>query len=134
MEIVELVKSESNDGYTLFISKKPVAAKEAAFYVAKDQSKWLVDFEMAMRILDSGRICYKYQRMGRTRYVLVYPEDSRCVINGTVYVIGEFMIMKDQEELAGLTQDEMQDAVSEYNSRSVILQVAGKSLSAYEIG
>ena len=44
------------------------------------------------------------------------------------------MIMKDQEGLAGLTQDEMQDAVSEYNSRSVILQVAGKSLSAYEIG
>ncbi len=134
MEMVELIKREGNDGYTTLVSRKPVTAKEAAFYVAKDKSYWLVDYEMAMRIIDGGRICYKYQRMGRTRYVIVYPEDSRCVINGTAYVIGEFMIMKDQEGLAGLTQDEMQDAVSEYNSRSVILQVAGKSLSAYEIG
>ena len=134
MEIVELVKSESNDGYTLFISKKPVAANEAAFYVAKDQTKWLVDFEMAMRILDSGRICYKYQPMGRTEYIIIYPEDSRCVIDGEAYIIGEFMLMGLRDGLVGLTQEEMQEAISEYNSRSVTLQVAGKSIAAYEIG
>ena len=134
MEIVELVKRESNDGYTTLVSRKPVTAQEAAFYVAKDTSHWLVDCEMAMRIIDSGRICYKYQRMGRTKYVIVYPEDSRCVIDGIAYIIGEFMIMKLEEGLVGLTQEEMQDALSEYNSRSVLLQIAGKSLAAYEIG
>lgn len=134
MEIVRLVKIEKEDGYVTLVSQKPVETKEAAFYVAKDKTCWLVDHEMAMRIIDAGRICYKYQRMGRTGYVIIYPEDSRCVIDGTAYIIGEFMIMGLKNGLIGLNQEEMQEAVTEYNSRSVILQVAGKAIAAYEIG
>lgn len=134
MEIVGLVKKENKDGYTTLVSRKPVEATEAAFYVAKDKSKWIVDHEMAMRIIDNGRICYKYQRMGKSRYVIVYPEDSRCVIDGTAYIIGEFMIMGLDKSLVCMNQEEMQEAISEYNSRSVILNIAGKSMAAYEIG
>ena len=134
MEIVELVKRESNDGYTTLVSRKPVTAQEAAFYVAKDTSKWLLDFEMAMRILDQGRICYKYEPMGKSGYVIIYPEDSLCIVNGVRYIIGEFMILGLKPDLAGMTQEEMQEAVSEYNSRCIMLNIAGRSHAAYEIG
>ena len=134
MEIVELVKREEKDGYTTLVTRKPVEATEAAFYVAKDKSVWLVDYDMAMRIIDNGRICYRFTTMGKSGYVIIYPEDSRCVIDGTMYIIGEFMIMRYINGFVGMTQDEMQEAVSEYNSRSVILQVAGRSIAAYEIG
>lgn len=134
MEIVELVKREEKDGYTTLVTRKPVEATEAAFYVAKDKSMWLVDYDMAMRIIDNGRICYRFITMGKSGYVIIYPEDSRCVIDGTMYIIGEFMIMRYINGFVGMTQDEMQEALSEYNSRSVILQVAGRSIAAYEIG
>lgn len=134
MEIVELVKSENKDGYTTLVSRKPVEAMEAAFYVAKDASRWLVDYDMAMRIIDNGRIYYKYAAMGKSGYVIVYPEDSYYVIDGTAYIIGEFMILKLDESLVCMTQEEMQEAVSEYNSRCVILKIAGKNTAAYEIG
>lgn len=134
MESVELLKCEAEDGSIVLISKKPIAAREAAFYVAKDRSKWIVDYEKAMRIIDNGRICYKYQPMGKTGYVIIYPEDSRCVIDGMAYIIGEFMIMGYQNGLLPLDQEKMQEAFSEYVSRSVILQIAGKSITVYEIG
>lgn len=134
MEIIELVKREEKDGYTTLVTRKPVEASEAAFYVAKDKSRWVVDYEMAMRIIDNGRICYRFTPMGKSGYVIIYPEDSRFVIDGTMYIIGEFMIMGYKNGFVGMTQDEMQEAVSEYNSRSVILQVVGNSVAAYEIG
>lgn len=134
MEIVEVVRKEYEDGSVTLVSRKPVSAKKAAFYVAKNKSKWLVDYEMAMYIMESGRTCYKYQRMGKSRYVIVYPEDSRHVLDGIIYIMGEFMIMGLDKSLVGLTQEEMQEAISEYTSRSVILQIAGRSISAYQIG
>ena len=134
MEIVGLVKREKKDGYTMLVSRKPVEATEVAFYVAKDKSKWIVDHEMAMRIIDNGHICYKYQRMGKSRYVIIYPQESRCVIDGVAYIIGEFMIMGLKNSLVCMSQEEMQEAISEYNSRSVSLNIAGKTMTAYEIG
>ena len=134
MERVELLKCEGEDGSIVFVSKKPIDAREVVFYMAKDQSKWIVDYEKAMRIIDNGRICYKYHPMGKTGYVILYPEDSRCVIDGTAYIIGEFMIMGYQNGLLPLDQEKMQEAFSEYVSRSVILQIAGKNITVYEIG
>lgn len=134
MEKVELAKRERKDGQTVLVSKKKVKTKEAAFYVAKDKSRWLLDQEMAMRIINSDRICYRQEPMGKSGYVIIYPKESRMVIDGTVYIVGEFMIMGLKNELVGLTREEMQEAVSEYNSRSVVLQIGGKSVAAYEIG
>ena len=134
MESVELLKCEAEDGSIVLISKKPIAAREAAFYVAKDKSRWLLDQEMAMRIINSDRICYRQEPMGKSGYVIIYPKESRMIIDGTVYIVGEFMIMGLKNELVGLTREEMQEAVSEYNSRSVVLQIDGKSVAAYEIG
>ena len=50
--------------------------------------------------------------MGKTGYVIIYPEDIRCVIHGTAYIIGEFMLMGYQKGLIPLDQEKMQEAVS----------------------
>lgn len=134
MEIIELKKLERKDGYTILGHQEEVNTKEAAFYVAKDKSWWLLDPEMAIRILNNDQICYRQEPMGKSGYVIFYPSDSRMVIDGISYIVGEFMIMGFSDGPVGLNWEEMQKALSEYNSRSVILQIAGKSIAAYEIG
>lgn len=134
MEIIELEKIERKDGYTILGHQERVKTKEAAFYVAKDKSQWLLDQEMAIRILNNDQICYRQEPMGKSGYVIIYPKDSRMVIDGISYIVGEFMIMGFADGPVGLNWEEMRKALSEYNSRSVILQIAGKSIAAYEIG
>jgi hypothetical protein len=134
MAIIELVKAGREGGYTIFEVPEWSDEKEMALHVAKDRSVWLMDQELADRVINNGLVTYRCTYMGRTNYVIIYPKESIRVYDGMKYIIGEFMIMQDQKGLTCMSWEELREAVAEYNSRAVLLRVAGKCVAAYEIG
>ena len=133
MAIIELVKAGYEGGYTIFEVPRWSDAEKMALHVAKDRSVWLVDEELAARIIDNGRVRYRCSYMGNTNFVIIYPKDSIRVYDGRRYIVGEFMIMRDKDGLVCMSWEELQKAAAEYNSGAVILKIAGKSVAAYEM-
>lgn len=133
MERVKVrIAGDADSGY-VFVSMVPAKAKRTAIYIGPEKSIWLLDQEKALEgIREYGEQCMS-SLMGKSDYIIIYPAESAVEIDGEDYLMGECLIMKAENGVKCMTEEERERAFDEYASRMRVVYAGQYGLPAYQV-
>lgn len=111
-----------------------IPCSEAAIYVDGKQNVNFVGIEKAMEIIDSFEDRSLSEMIGKSDYILIYDAGKRLVINGESYIPSDFLIMKSNNGLCVLGENDIIRAIDETESRTATLYIGEYSIQAYKLG
>lgn len=102
-------------------------------YFSKDRDLFLMNYSDALATLDNFGEQSMSVMMGKTDFLVVFPEESVVTINNEDYLFGECMIMKSDHGLKSLEYEELVPALREYSSRMLPFRVGQFQTEAYRL-
>lgn len=126
------IEGDMDRGYT-FVSATPVVEEKIALYIDAEGTVWLFDYQNALDMLNAFDEQCMSALMGKTEYIVIYPEDSAVTIDGDDYIMGECLIMKNYDGVQCMNLEEAVDAFVEYVSRVKTVYAGQYALLAYQV-
>ncbi len=133
MERVKVrIVGDADSGY-VFVPIVPTKPQRTAIYIGPEKSIWLLDQERALEMIrEYGEQCMS-SFIGKTDYIIIYPAESAVEIDGEDYLMGECLIMKSENGVKCMNEEELAKAFNEYASRMSIVYAGQYGLPAYQM-
>lgn len=133
MESIKIrVSGDENYGY-IIEAVAPVLVEKTALYIGPEKSMWLLDYERALAIIDDYAEQCMSAMIGKSDYIIIYPAESAVEIDGEDYLMGECLIMKAENGVKCMTEEERERAFDEYASRMRVVYAGQYGLPAYQV-
>lgn len=89
--------------------------EKRVLYVSSEGEPCYMDQEDAYKISGGFADRIEYQYLGDSDYVAIYDCDERIVIDGDTYLLGNYIIAKDVDDMcAGVSDEEIEELEAEF--------------------
>ncbi|MDD3417260.1 MAG: hypothetical protein PHY47_25245 [Lachnospiraceae bacterium] len=106
---------------------------ESAIYIDRNRMVWGLSEDLAMGILDSYGNNSKSEMIGKSDYILIFDSKNEIGVGENRYIAGDCLIMKSENGLKCISDDEIEDAMKQYGSRLTIIKMGQFSISGYQL-
>lgn len=107
---------------------------EGGIYVDGKQNVNYVSTEEALEILDRFGNRSSSEMIGKSDYILIYDASKKLIINGEAYLPSGYLVMKSNNGLCALDEEDIRKVISELGSRMTTLAIGDYSVQAYQLG
>ena len=116
-----------------FVARGKKGFGDGALLLSPGEGMLMMDLEHANQAIKYyGESC-KSTIMGKTDFMLIYPEESEIRLNGDKYLVGECLMMKSARGLELITKQEVQLALKEFLSRVTVIRIGLCDIPAYRL-
>lgn len=106
---------------------------QGAVYIDKKGLVFGVEEEVALGLIDSYGEKILSEMVGSTEFIMIYCEDSVLRVGSDNFVMGDLLIMKSENGLKCLTQEETKEAMKQFTSRLTSIKMGTDCMSGYQL-
>ena len=107
--------------------------KKVAIFIDKECKVWGLEEEIALATIDTYGNRSQSEMIGNSDYIIIFDGDSIIQSGNQKYIFGDFLIMKSDNGLKCLSEDEVQEAINEYGSRLSRVNMGGFCFTGYPL-
>ena len=107
--------------------------EKAAIFIDKECKVWGLGEEIALATIDTYGSRSQSEMIGNSEYIIIFDGDSVIQVGSQKYIFGDCLIMKSDNGLKCLSEDEVQEAINEYGSRLSRVNMGGFCFTGYPL-
>lgn len=134
METIQIIiQIEAGTEGVKLLPEKPICQEKYAIAIDASGRVDLVDGEKAMELMDAfGDNCTS-DMIGNSDYIMVYDADSEIVAGANKFLQGACIIMKNDNGLQCMNEEEIEDAMVQFQSRLTRVKMGMFCMTVYEL-
>ena len=107
--------------------------EKLAIFIDKECKVWGLEEEIALATIDTYGNRSQSEMIGNSGYIIIFDGDSVIQVGSQKYIFGDCLIMKSDNGLKCLSEDEVQEAINEYGSRLSRVNMGGFCFTGYPL-